>query len=393
MADRIRVYAIKFPDRPAYQLQWTDPATGRKKTKSARTANRREAERKAIDLEDQLNQHGCIGVGELPFDDFFNRFDEEHVAGLSVATRKLYDGIRARIEDRLDTGLEPLNHFDAAFWSRYVASRRHEAAETTIEKDLRHIRAMLKWAHQQELIDTIPKIPKLTRARTSGVDDEMRGRPITDDEFQLFRKSAAGVVESLQLPWLLQLIDGLWLSGLRISEAIALRWEAGDWPSIDQTGKHWSLLIPGKQKSGKHERAPLMPDFVEWLAGSVPENMRQGFVFQLIAPSGERITSVAEWSRTMSNVGKASGIITDPVAGTHVTAHDLRRSFAARWIVHFQPHVMQKVMRHANIQTTQRYYAGVNLDRAQDEIAQTFAAIKSRTGQANRKANRRQNEI
>lgn len=46
--------------------------------------------------------------------------------------------------------------------------------------------------------------------------------------------------------------------------------------------------------------------------------------------------------------------------------------------LYFKPLMMQKIMRHANIQTTMRYYSGVNLERSQDEIAETFAAIQAR---------------
>jgi len=70
MADdgEIKVYVVEFGDRPHYQLQWCDPITQRKRTKTTsvkRTGLARErklAERLAAELESQLQ----AGAGGLP---------------------------------------------------------------------------------------------------------------------------------------------------------------------------------------------------------------------------------------------------------------------------------------------------------------------------------------
>jgi hypothetical protein len=48
------VKVVKYPDRKNYVLRWIDPETGNKKTKSAKTTRRREAEREATRLEADL---------------------------------------------------------------------------------------------------------------------------------------------------------------------------------------------------------------------------------------------------------------------------------------------------------------------------------------------------
>jgi hypothetical protein len=64
----IKVYVVEFGDRPHYQLQWCDPITQRKRTKTTsvkRTGLARErklAERLAAELEAQLQ----AGAGGLP---------------------------------------------------------------------------------------------------------------------------------------------------------------------------------------------------------------------------------------------------------------------------------------------------------------------------------------
>jgi hypothetical protein len=54
---RIVVWVQRFNDRPHLMLQWRDPDTGRRKSQSAGTSNRKEAERVRADLEYELN-HG-----------------------------------------------------------------------------------------------------------------------------------------------------------------------------------------------------------------------------------------------------------------------------------------------------------------------------------------------
>jgi hypothetical protein len=42
--ERVKVWVTRFADRRALQLQWIDPETGAKRTKSARTSNEGKAE-------------------------------------------------------------------------------------------------------------------------------------------------------------------------------------------------------------------------------------------------------------------------------------------------------------------------------------------------------------
>jgi len=48
---RIVVWVQRFPDRDNLVLQWHDPDTGKRKSKSAETADEGEAERKRADLD------------------------------------------------------------------------------------------------------------------------------------------------------------------------------------------------------------------------------------------------------------------------------------------------------------------------------------------------------
>jgi integrase len=49
-------------------------------------------------------------------------------------------------------------------------------------------------------------------------------------------------------------------------------------------------------------------------------------------------------------------------------AHDLRRSFGTRWSYKVKPLTLQKMMRHASLETTLRYYVAQDVDKVAEEL-------------------------
>ena len=62
------------------------------------------------------------------------------------------------------------------------------------------------------------------------------------------------------------------------------------------------------------------------------------------------------------------GGLTKAVEGKTASAHDLRRTFASRWAKRVAPAILQKLMRHASIQTTMGYYVDLDVDEMADEL-------------------------
>jgi len=46
----------------------------------------------------------------------------------------------------------------------------------------------------------------------------------------------------------------------------------------------------------------------------------------------------------------------------YASAHDCRRGFGTRWAKRVMPAVLQRLMRHRNIDTTMKYYVGIQAD-------------------------------
>ncbi len=215
--------------------------------------------------------------------------------------------------------------------SRFVAKLRKEKMKaTTIARHLRHIRAALRWAERQGYMTKAPTIemPK--------VRNRMKGRPITTEEYERMLEKVSKVRGHDTATWE-RLLTGLWLSGLRIGEAVALDWNDGPF-CIDLAGKHPACRIDGVgQKSGRAEICPMTPDFAQWLL-ETPEAEREGRVFKL--RTGRQITAT-EAGRVVSRIGKKAGVVVSPESGKTASAHDLRRSFGTRWARKVMPAVLQ----------------------------------------------------
>lgn len=362
---RISVYVMDY-GRTFYQLQWVDPTTGQRRTKSAKTKNRREAERKALELEDELNSGHFASDGSMAWEEFRDQLQRLYLSGLAVSTRLHVNSILNRLEASIRESDSPtstrphyLSDVTAADLSNHVAWMRELGrSEDTIKNHLRHIRAVLQWAVEQNWLRAIPNIPKVRRGRKS---KEMKGRPISDQEFQQMLKAVPEIVGQDRSDSWVHLLRGLWLSGLRLREALALKWDGdGIRVVLGSNGKP-RLRIPGDaQKSKEDQLYPLPRSFREFLL-QVPKARRTGFVFHPSSTQG-RQNNPYDVGRIISEIGKAAKVTVDSTTKGHNTkakyasAHDLRRSFGSRWSLKVMPVTLQKLMRHSHISTTMKYY-------------------------------------
>jgi hypothetical protein len=102
------------------------------------------------------------------------------------------------------------------------------------------------------------------------------------------------------------MLRGLWTSGLRLGESLALR--SGDAPGailVDFTGRRPMFRIPAEsEKENCHRILPMAPEFAQLLE-TVPEGLRRGFVFRL--PEGTPRTLHAA-CRGILAIGAAAGV-------------------------------------------------------------------------------------
>jgi integrase len=297
-----------------------------------------------------------VALTEILWADFRKRYETEKMATLARGTK----GPGKTALDHFERVINPkyLANATTTTLSRFQASLRAAGMKpTTIGVNLAHLRAALSWAHSMGLLTLLPHIEKPTHEKGQRL---MRGRPLVAEEFDRMLNAASRIRPNTADTWR-RFLTGLWLSGLRLGEALRLSWEADAGLFIDLSGKHPHLRIWAEAEKGRRDRKlPLTPDFAHWLL-QTPEPQRTGLVFPLAGLNGAQM-SEKRVSRTISAIGKKAGILVNPEATKYASAHDLRRSFATRWAKRVMPAVLQKLMRHSAIETTLRYYADIDAD-------------------------------
>src|SRR5262249_43523365 len=87
---RVVVWVSRFKDRKALMLQWHDPITGKCRSRSAGTADKKEAEKARADLEYELNHGKYQEASRMTWERFRELFEDEYVANKRENTRKAY---------------------------------------------------------------------------------------------------------------------------------------------------------------------------------------------------------------------------------------------------------------------------------------------------------------
>jgi integrase len=367
MEERLKVTVVEFGDRRCYQMQWRDPRTRRKKTRSTgiertgRAKERREAERVAAKFEAELREGRCLDRSKLTWVEFRERYEKEKLSSLAERTEEKVATTFTWVEREL----KPVRLAELTETAlSHLQARMREAAlsEATIKCNLAHLKAALRWGERVGLLAKAPKIEMPKRVKGSKV---MKGRPITGEEFDRMLDKVPAVVGDNAAPSWRHYLDGLWLSGLRLTESLELWWDRDDRLCVDLQDKFPMLRIPAECEKGYQDRLlPMAPEFAEFLLAT-PEAARTGRVFQPAARSvrGERLCHF-QVSRLIGKIGELAGVkvATDPRTGKvkYASAHDLRRSFGERWAARIMPPDLMTLMRHESIETTLRYYVGRN---------------------------------
>lgn len=326
-------------------LYYIDPHTGREVSKSAGTRERREAERAAARWEKELEESPPAKPG-TQWDTFRRRFEDEHTATLSGPGAAAY----GTALNHLQRILKPKNVGDitadslSQFQAKLLAEKR---PSTSIANYLTHIRTALNFAQHVGLIDRAPKVrlPKTPKRKL------MRGRPLTRQEARRF-------IRAMPLEWR-RLGKLIYLSGLRIGEAMRLSWDREPLVvQLDAQPYPQIVYYAEGHKRSEDVTAPIPPDLAAWLRMTPPESRRGR-----VAPTPLRT------KRKASAAIKAAGVATSiQVAGRHPMAHDLRRSYAAKWAARVRPLTLQRMMRHGDITTTLKFYIGLDSVDASAEL-------------------------
>jgi integrase len=342
---RVTVWVQRFKDRKHLMLQWLDPDTGQRKSRSAKTDAEDKAEQARADLEYELNHGKYQEASRLSWERFRELFEEEYVAGRRPSTRLNYRATLDLFEELCHPASlrriteRTVSAFAAGMRKRPTRGREGMQA-STIKVYLMFLHRALSWAVEQKMLPSVPKFPAVKVPKK-------RPQPVPPEAFErLFDRAPDQQTRVYLLT--------CWLSGLRRTEAFELEWEAtAEAPYID-LGRNRIILPAELVKADEDQWVPLDPALREALL-ALPRHGKKVFRFldprdgHPICPStlGDRIIRLAR------------------KAGVKLGAHALRRGFGCRYAGKVSAHVLQRLMRHANIATTMNYYA--NIDAAVEE--------------------------
>ena len=193
--EAIKVSVVEFGDRKHYQMQFRDPVTRRKQTKSTgveRTGlkrDRTEAERVAAKWEAELREGRYHAPNRTTWSDFRQRYEDKVIAGMADQTATKL----AVVFDLVEAVVNPSHVRDltATRLSFFQSKLRDGRADTTVRSYLAHLGAALKWAQRMGFVATVPTLEKPKRTKASVV---MKGRPITGEEFDRMLAKVSAVV-------------------------------------------------------------------------------------------------------------------------------------------------------------------------------------------------------
>ena len=360
MTDKpIRVTIFKRADRPYFIAQWTDPISGKPRLRSTGHKVERDAERWAARLENDLND-GLVTPANATWEELVERAERDFLPDKRPRTRDCYRTAMRDIAKHLNP--KRLTGITGEAIGKLKAGLRADGCKpATVASRLRHIKALLRWANKQGML---AKVPPIDMPR---VEAPAKGRPLTDEEFARVLDAVPGVVGDERAESWRHLLRGLWLSGLRMGEAMTMTWDDRDGAYVRLGGKFPALVIPGRlQKGGKDTVTPITPDFATFLDETPPAD-RTGFLFRPEAVRGDDRPDPTWVSRTVTKIGTASGV--EVKAGQPPRAHDLRRSFCFRWSQKVLPQQLRVLARHATVVTTLTYYAEADAGMTAEAVA------------------------
>lgn len=330
MADkRITVYVLQQKDRPYLKLEYVDPDTGERKSKSAKTADPKEAEGKRADWEYELNHGLHQDPSKMAWERFREIYEEEKLASVREATCKkagyVFDSFEELVHPRT------LGTVTERTLSRYsVRLREGGMKAATIQGHLAYLRAALRWAADQKFIPIAPKVVMPKVPKKSGV------RKIVAEEFERLLTKAPDDAWAAFL-------QTAWFTGMRRNEMLDMVWDG------EAHGKPWvdfgtaKIRIPAAyNKSDADQWIPLHPELADVLKARQQPSGR-------LFPLSE---SPREVSRKFTKLAKKAGL--------KISLHDLRRSFGSRYASVVPAPVLQRLMRHADIKTTLAFYTDVD---------------------------------
>jgi integrase len=356
---RVTVWVQEFQDRSNLVLQWHDPETGGRKSRTAGTDDRGEAEKLRADLEYELSHGKYAGGSNMGWERFRELFENEYVSALRPNTQRFYQNTFDSFEElchpsRLSSiSQRTVSVFAAEMRKHNMKKPKSGMATSSIKNRLQFLRTALRWAEEQDLIAKCPRFPRIQVLKR-------KPQPIPVESFErLVAKSPDDQMSAY-------LFCG-WLAGLRLSEAALLeRYATEEAPYIDWARNR--VVIPAAFGKSKEDAWVPLDPLLRQVLEQLPDRGKN--LFHFVKKNGLPITTGTLSGRVLRLAKRA---------GVKLSMHSLRKGFGCRYAGKVPAQVLQKLMRHHDIKMTMDYYANVD-----DAVEEAVLGVK-RNGSRNSK--------
>jgi integrase len=348
----IVVSVITRHDRKHLSYRWKDHVGGTSGEETAGTPNRRDADRGVPAFIEELLSRRTSTVS---WEEFRKRYENEKVAGLRPKTQKNYRNALNQFENVIEP--QHLSDLDDSNISRFRAHYRGLAEETSVDSYLRQIRPAARWAAR---IFKGYEVPEFKLRQGS------KGRPLLQEEWDRLIEAVPKVVGEQHADSWVFFLEGLVSTGLRLGQALNLRWEIDAPIHLENLdGRCPLLVIAVEEHKGKREQEiPLTREAKTLFRTTSP---REGYVFRLGGRNGGP-RSPETVSAKVCEIGKKAGIKT----GTRIShakktkgkrvprfagAHDIKRTYVQRLLaLGLSPPEVAVFAQHASFETTWKHY-------------------------------------
>jgi integrase len=347
MATPVRkVQLLKHPNNRSpfwYVRYWelrSDGRTWREVWRSTKTTVKKDAEAIRRKIERELDA-GKRYDADMPWCEFVQEFLEKHAVRKSFRTHQTYQeclGLftkTAKPKRLSDVTLALLEDFANARLKNGVSG-------PTVNRDLRHIRAALKWAFRREYLVRLPDFTAVFLRV-----DATQPVTIPEEDFLSMITALQGpdlVLRKRPKEWWRVFLYVAYYLGLRRGEILGLTWDRIHFDTLE------ARVLAITSKGRKDRVVPLPPELAEvlrkWRDSQGKEDAK-GEVLPWPYPSYRQIYS--DWH----TIQTAAGI----EAGQHYVPKNCRSSCASELIAAGVPTVVVKdFLGHATVATTEKYY-------------------------------------
>ena len=341
----------------SYAVQWIDPRTGRRRTESVGN-DKAFAQRIASDRRRELLQGLSVGINHISYDDFV----KEHLAAikgqLADGTHREHDIVLRQFKEAC--GPKSLTVINFAMLEKFRQARKKTGnSPATINKSLRTLQSILERAVKRNYL----KVNPFTGNRRALWLKEPEPTPRIVP-FEAFQRLLGACTDD---KWCAVLTIAYY-GGLRRGEILALEWSDIDFDSglirVCNKADH-------KTKSRKFRQVPMSSQVIEALRRLEPGRFKNRRVF--CCDRWQNAADNCSWN--YEAIAKAAGLADDK-GRPFYTLHDLRRTCATEMQRQGVPiKTVQKILGHSKMDTTARYYTGVD----QDDMREAIKRLSERT--------------